>query len=486
MVGSAPQSLAASSSKSSTHFTTQSQNFKYKKQRSSSSQHSKFKRKRRLRRQDEEDFIEEKEDEEDYGPEASADESEGGSSQDEYESDFINDARVEYEEKEKKKAVKKNGKETEKIVAPKLHSSEEEYYSRSLASGDEDQEKPDIYDSLPYAEDQRDDGFRYDDVDNLYYLRDGFNLAEDIYGNLFPHQRVGIKWLYRLYQEGKGGVLGDDMGLGKTVQICAYLKGLFDSDQIKKAIIVVPATMKSYWHAELQKWCSTAPNIMQFEDKKKQEREKQIKTLKKKGGILITSYGMVTSERINLQEMRYDVVVVDEGHKAKNINTELRKNLVALRSKGHKIILTGTPLQNNLTELWSVFDFVQPKIFGSFNNFIRDYADPIEKGMLKDATAREKQRAQDLSDKLRKMYEKHFLRRTKNQIFSVISAEMAGRPLKSNELPLKTDLVVWLPLSEIQKKIYKFIIENQSLQQLIEDREFQNAFFILSYIKKLC
>lgn len=308
-------------------------------------------------------------------------------------------------------------------------------------------------------------------IDNLYYLPEGFCLPEDIYQNLFPHQRIGIQWLYSLYREGKGGVLGDDMGLGKTVQICAYLKGLFDSDQIKKVIVVVPATMKSYWHAELSKWCSTAPNIMQFEDKKKSEREKQIRTLKKKGGVLITSYGMVTTERINLQEMRYDVVVVDEGHKAKNINTELRKNLVALRTKGHKLLLTGTPLQNNLTELWSVFDFVQPKIFGSFNKFTRDYAEPIEKGLLKDASARDKAKAQELSNKLRKMYESHFLRRTKNQIFTVVSAELLGRPLKNNELPLKTDLVVWLPLSDIQKKIYKFILENQSLQQLIEDRE---------------
>ena len=53
---------------------------------------------------------------------------------------------------------------------------------------------------------------------------------------------------------------------------------------------------------------------------------------------------MITSERMNLGEMRYDIVVVDEGHKAKNINTELRKNLVQLRTKGHKLILTGTPL----------------------------------------------------------------------------------------------------------------------------------------------
>ena len=94
----------------------------------------------------------------------------------------------------------------------------------------------------------------------------------------------------------------------------------------------------------MNKWCYGAPNIISFEDKKKSDREQQIRTLKKKGGILISSYGMITSERINLSEMRYDVLVVDEGHKAKNINTELRRNLVALRVKGHRLILTGTPL----------------------------------------------------------------------------------------------------------------------------------------------
>jgi SNF2 family DNA or RNA helicase len=239
------------------------------------------------------------------------------------------------------------------------------------------------------------------------------------------------------------------MGLGKTVQICAYLNGLFESDQIKKAIVVVPATMKSYWQAELCKWCPTAPHIISFEDKKRADREKQIKTLKREGGVLITSFGMVTSMRIELSEMRYDVLVVDEGHKAKNINTELRRNLVAMRVKGHRLILTGTPLQNNLNELWSVFDFIQPKIFGSFNKFTRDYADTIERGMMKDASTKDKVRASELSAKLRKMYERHFLRRTKNQIFKVVSAETLGRPLNNNELPLKTDLVVWLPLTDI-------------------------------------
>jgi SNF2 family DNA or RNA helicase len=98
---------------------------------------------------------------------------------------------------------------------------------------------------------------------------------------------------------------------------------------------------------------------------------------------------MVTGERINLSEIRFDLVVVDEGHRAKNINTELRRSLVNLRVKGIRLSLSGTPIQNNLSELWSVFDFVQPKIFGSFNNFVQKFTEPIERGLLKGATRAE-------------------------------------------------------------------------------------------------
>lgn len=83
-----------------------------------------------------------------------------------------------------------------------------------------------------------------------------------------------------------------------------------------------------------------------------------MKELRRNGGILITSYGMVTTEAMNLSDIRYDVIVVDEGHKAKNRNTQFRRDICSLKVKGHRLILSGTPLQNNLSELWSVFDFV--------------------------------------------------------------------------------------------------------------------------------
>lgn len=111
------------------------------------------------------------------------------------------------------------------------------------------------------------------------------------------------------------------MGLGKTVQICSYLKGLLDSKMIKKVLIIVPATMKMYWKEQLSMWLDDDTIVTQLDDKKKSERYEEIRQVRKRGGILITSYGMVSTERLNLGEVRYDVVVIDEGHKAKNKNT---------------------------------------------------------------------------------------------------------------------------------------------------------------------
>lgn len=148
-----------------------------------------------------------------------------------------------------------------------------------------------------------------------------------------------------------------------------------------------------------------------------------MKQLRRQGGILITSYGMVSSERINLQETRYDIVVLDEGHKAKNRNTQFRRDVSGIRVKKHRMILTGTPLQNNFAELWSVFDLVQPKIFGSFESFQAIYGNTIERGLLKNCSKSEKREAERLSAELRSIYSDHFLRRTKKEIFTVVSSE---------------------------------------------------------------
>lgn len=119
------------------------------------------------------------------------------------------------------------------------------------------------------------------------------------------------------------------------------MKGLFDGMKIKKAIIICPATLKNYWKDELSNWC---PKIPIWLLDKNSDWKKLMKKLKDKGGILICSYGMVSTSRMLITEARYDILVIDEGHKTKNIDTELRRNAMQIAVKFHWLLLTGTPL----------------------------------------------------------------------------------------------------------------------------------------------
>ncbi len=87
----------------------------------------------------------------------------------------------------------------------------------------------------------------------------------------------------------------------------------------------MPTTLKLYWKQELANWCPGIP-VRLFDAKN--QREKVMRKLKKKGGILICSYGMMCTSRLYITRLRYDILVMDEGHKAKNVDTELRKNAV--------------------------------------------------------------------------------------------------------------------------------------------------------------
>jgi SNF2 family DNA or RNA helicase len=126
----------------------------------------------------------------------------------------------------------------------------------------ESEEEYDIYEKLDqYADGHEQHGyqFKYYSKKKRFYLPGDFSLPSSIYLNLFEHQKTGIEWLYNLWDQKKGGVLGDDMGLGKTVQVAVYLNGLFEAEMIHKIMVVVPATMKMYWEEELSKWCPSAP-----------------------------------------------------------------------------------------------------------------------------------------------------------------------------------------------------------------------------------
>jgi SNF2 family DNA or RNA helicase len=173
-------------------------------------------------------------------------------------------------------------------------------------------------------------------------------LHPKIFARLMEHQLKGVNFLFEAFKKKQGCVLADDMGLGKTVQICSYLGALSKKGFIKNALVVAPATLVDYWEAELHRWVPKADDLRVFKlQGTKPQRAKIIATMVNRPGIALMSPETLKSDfELLATKMRWgwDVLVVDEGHRAKNVRTQLRKALKAFPVKRHKVILTGTPV----------------------------------------------------------------------------------------------------------------------------------------------
>jgi len=256
--------------------------------------------------------------------------------------------------------------------------------------------------------------------DGMCEVGDGFYLPAETYRSLYSYQREGVLWFWRLYQQGKGGILGDDMGLGKTIQVVTFLAGMFDAGSIKSALIVMPVSLLKNWESEFAKW---APGIRVelFHGSNKNERMRNLEKIQRRTGVCLTTYGLVVSSYEALSTtssgstFTWDYIILDEGHKIKN-QTKTSKNIREIPAKSH-FILTGTPVQNNLREMWALFDFAcEGKLLGTSRTFKEQYENPIVRARERDASSYEIRVGMEMSESLRKLIEPHFLRRTKAMV----------------------------------------------------------------------
>ena len=99
--------------------------------------------------------------------------------------------------------------------------------------------------------------------------------------------------------------------------------------------------------------------------------------------IIFTTYSLLVRDIDKLNSFNFDTIIIDEAQKIKNPETATTLAVKSLKAK-FKIALSGTPVENNLSELWSIFDFVMPTYLGSLADFRKDYADQIELHLDKD------------------------------------------------------------------------------------------------------
>ena len=269
-------------------------------------------------------------------------------------------------------------------------------------------------------------------------------------GDLTEYQRKGVKWLISHYQNGCNGILADQMGLGKTVQCIGFLSHLRENEVHGPFLIIAPLSTLSNWEDECRKWLPSAECLLYHGDKNERARMRatELKVPKGNGGvqkdfpIIITSYEIIIADIKFFQKFEFKYLVVDEGHRLKNYDCKLIRELRTLRSL-NKLLLTGTPLQNNLAELWSLLNFIMPDIFDQLKSFESwfDFSSVLGDGKENQKLVEEERRQQVVS-KLHRILQPFVLRRIKADVEMglpskreiLMYAQMSSRQIKMNDI----------------------------------------------------
>ncbi|BFZ57202.1 Putative ATPase [Savitreella phatthalungensis] len=270
-------------------------------------------------------------------------------------------------------------------------------------------------------------------------------------GYLKDYQLSGVEWLVSLYENGLNGILADEMGLGKTLQTIAFLAFLREKGVVGPYLVCAPLSTIANWVKEFRRFAPKIPVLLYHGDKAARADMRKLHKFNSKVDedfpVIVTSYEIVMHDRKYLQNLHWKYIVVDEGHRLKNLNCRLIRELKSY-STANRLLLTGTPLQNNLTELWSLLNFLLPDIFSDLESF-QSWFDFSSL----EANASSSDRADmviddDLVSNLHHILKPFLLRRLKIDV--------------EHELPPKREYLLYAPLTRIQKEMYRDALQKSA------------------------
>ena len=148
-----------------------------------------------------------------------------------------------------------------------------------------------------------------------------------------------------------------------------FIKEVLKEKENAKIMIVVPTSLMYNWQKEFEKFAPDLKYVVVADNKQKR---KEIFDKKDDYNIFITSYGLIRNDKDEYENVDFELCIVDEAQNIKNYQAEMTKEIKKIKAKC-KIALTGTPLENNVTELWSIFDFIMPGYLNSVIKFREKY-----------------------------------------------------------------------------------------------------------------
>ena len=244
---------------------------------------------------------------------------------------------------------------------------------------------------------------------------------DGVQAKLRSYQKEGVKWLDYLYQNNMGGCLADDMGLGKTLQTITMLTRVYPKEAAP-SLIVMPRSLLFNWQDELRKF---APQLTYYIYYGQQRDLKEACRQQ----LVLTTYALVRNDIEQFRQVAFHYVILDESQNIKNLASQVTQAVMLLQSK-HRIALSGTPIENNLSELYSLFRFLNPAMLGSADEFNKQYAYPIQRDNDKEVT-----------ESLRRKIFPFMLRRLKKDVLK--------------ELPDRMEQTLYVEMDDDHRRFYE-------------------------------
>lgn len=263
---------------------------------------------------------------------------------------------------------------------------------------------------------------------------------------LRAYQKYGFKWLDYLREHQLGGCLADDMGLGKTLQAISVLAKVYEAGEERPSIVVCPRSLLQNWRKECEKFAPQLSVHIYYGAQRDWEEALQAQ-------VIVMTYAIMRNDIQLIREQQLCYSVLDESQNIKNMATQTTRAALLIKAD-HRLALSGTPIENNLGELYALFRFLNPGMFGSPAQFVSNYANPIQRENDQEATAQ-----------LRKKIFPFILRRRKVDVL--------------DDLPDKVEQTLFVDMTEKQQKLYETrrrfyqeLVEQQVASQGIERSQF--------------
>ncbi len=276
----------------------------------------------------------------------------------------------------------------------------------------------------------------------------------DVKATLRPYQIDGVKWIKYLYDNNLGGCLADDMGLGKTLQTITVLSMIYPATPVP-SLIVMPRSLLFNWEKELRRFAPQISAATYYGPGRNLDDAM-------KANVIFTTYATVRNDIERLKDVNFHYIILDESQNIKNVVSQTSQ-AIAILSGEHRLALSGTPMENNLTEIYSLFRFLNPAMFGTLDDFNEAYTNPIHGTGSAEAL-----------EALRRRIFPFLLRRLKKDVL--------------RDLPDRIDQTIYVEMSPRQKALYeekRIAFREQIRQAIARDGIHRSQFVMFQALSEL-